>query len=895
MRSVPPPPPRFAEDLLALALPDDGWGEAVLGDLHEEHAAFSRERGSRLARLWYLGQVWRLGARYLGRSLIGSRSDGPRSPKKKDSMIKDWFHNDFLHAVRSLAKRPSVSLVIAATLTIALAANASTYSIIDALIVRPLSFDAVDEIVILAELEPGQMFRPYWVAPANFLDWREGTSAFESLIGAQYWETNLTGGQYPEHVQGFRVSPGFFETLRVNPQLGRALRQGEEIPGQDRVAILGAALWARRFGEDPGVLGKEVVLNGAAHTIVGVAPQGFDFPLGAEVWVPLGFNAEEAAERSSRYITAVGRLAEGRTFAEAEAQITAIDERLHREHPEDFGSRRVVMKTLSAGMADPGAGPFLLIWQFSALLVLLVACANVATLLLSRGSERQRELAVRMALGAARGRIVRQLVTEGALLSVVAGIAALPLAALALNMLRGSLPAEIARFVAGWRDIDVDGRTFLFTLALGTAASIIFAGLPALAAVRPRLSETLREGGRSATESGRRQLGRNSLVVAEVALALALLVASTLAAQSALKMLHGPQGYDVENLLVMQTVLPEEGYEDENRIQFARDIRARLEQLPGATGVLVSNTLPSLASNGSQDFEIEGAEVVPGASRPRGNLRTVSPDFFDVLGLPVTDGRAIDERDGVDAERTLVVSQSFADRHWPGQNPLGRRVKIFSTDDPPWHTVVGVSGDVIHHWFGNRNEPTMYVSYEQMPRRALAIAVRTSGQPGALIDAARLAVQEVDPNQPLHMVKTMEQSIALRTIGLQFAATIMAALALIALVLAVSGVYGLMAYRVSQRTHEIGLRVALGASEKQILALTLGQAGRLTALGVGIGLPLAFALARLMEGAFEGVLEVQPLSFLVFAAILFSASLLAGFVPARRALGVDPAIALREE
>ncbi len=494
MRSAPPP--RLAEELLALALPDDEWGAAVLGDLHEEHAALFRARGARVAGLWYVIQVSRLGARHLGRSLSGATPEGPRPPRKKNPMIKDWFHNDFLHAIRALRKRPSVSLVIAATLTIALAANASTFSIIDALIMRPLHFDAVDEVVMLAELEPGQMFTPGWVAPANFLDWRDGSDAFESFVAADYWEANVTGGQFPEQIQAFRVSPGFFQMLRVNPGHGRAFREGEDVEGRDGVAILGAALWARRFGEDPAILGTEVVLNGVAHTIVGVAPRGFDFPLGTEVWVPLSFDAGDAAERSDKHLTAFGRLKEGRTLAEAEAQISAIDERLRGEHPEDFGERRAVMKTLTAGMADPGAGPFLAIWQFSPLLVLLVACANVATLLLSRGAERQRELAVRMALGAARGRIVRELVTEGALLSLVAGIAALPIAALALNLLRGSLPAEIARFVAGWRDIDVDGRTFLFTMGLGIGDG------KRTPSIQPQLAGRRRGGARAGAAGG---------------------------------------------------------------------------------------------------------------------------------------------------------------------------------------------------------------------------------------------------------------------------------------------------------------------------------------------------------------------------------------------------------
>jgi putative ABC transport system permease protein len=800
-------------------------------------------------------------------------------------------------ALRGLVKRPAATLLMVATLGGALAANAAVFSMIDAIIVRPLSFEAPDTLVLIGEKVADERFSggPNSVAPADFLDWRSGTDAFSGLAAAVYWNASLLGPERPERIQGVRVSPGFFEILSTAPALGRGFLKDEEVPGRGRVVVLGYALWARQYGADRSVLGTSVVLDGEPHTVVGIAPQGFDFPMGAEVWAPYAPDAGEVAEREHRWLTVVGRLAPGRTLEQARAQVEGVDQRLHAEHPELLRGRSARLVTLAEGIRDEGVGPFFAVLQLAALLVLLVACVNVANLMLARGTERQRELTLRQALGAPRRRLVRQLVTESAVVALLAAAASLPLSWAATDLLRSSLPASIARFVAGWRELDVDGRTVAFTTLAALGAVLFFGMLPALVTTRSKLALVLREGGRSATAGGRRQRGRNLLVVAEIGVALSLLVASVLSTRSALRMLDGPQGYDPRGLLTAQVSLPSSRYpEPDDQRRFARALLEETRHLPGARLSALTNALPSSNQNYRTSLEVEGEEYRGPGKGARADWRPVTPEYFDTLKLPLLEGRAFDAGDDEGSRRVAIVSRSLAERHWPGMDPLGRRLR--SSGDDEWMTVVGVCGDVIHHWFGARNVPTLYAPLAQHPRAELSVAVRIEhGDPEALDAELRRAVAAVDPEQPVFRLRSQRRAIAETTIGLRLVASIMGAFAVIGLALAASGVYAVMAFRVSQRTQEIAIRVAMGASQRQVVALTLAQAARLTAAGIALGLGLAMALARVMAGAFVGVLSIDPVAFAVVAAALTLVALLAGYVPARRALAVDPTVALRAE
>jgi len=879
-------PPEWAERALTRSLPAGTWRDSILGDLHEEHAALRRRRGPLFGAAWYAAQAFRLAVRYRARAPLGGRWE-------KRRLMSDWLRSDLRQAVRGIRARPALSALVVATLAIGLASNAAVFTIVDALVLRPLPFRDVDRLVMFAEVEPGSFFSTQDVAPASYVEWRQGLEALESPVALAWWGASVRGSEVPEAVQGFRVTPGFFSLLGVQPQLGRALLPEEGRPGAPRVGVLGHALWSRSYGADPDVVGREIFVDGEPLTVVGVAPPGFDFPVGSEIWSPLSLTAEEAARRDATWLTVIGRLRDGASLGELEAQLAVFDARARREHPREVGRRQAEVRTLSHGMRDPGAGPFLVLWQVSALLVLLIACANVANLTLARGAERYRELAVRQALGAGRGRLLRQMLTESVLLALAAALLSLPIAGLAASRLRESIPASIARWVAGWDRLGMDAPTVAFTFGLALLATAVFGAIPALAVSRPQLANALKDGGRSASEGRGRQRGRSALVVAEIAVSLALLIASGLAARAAAAMIEGPQGYQPDGVLAMEIDLPESRYpEPDQQRSFARRAIDRLVALPGVRAAAVSNTLPSTGNDSSRKVEVEGR--VPGPEEDRSaHWRIVTPDYLAVLRQPLEAGRAFTTADDAGSEKVALVSRSLAERYWPGQDPLGRRLRV---EGGPWLRVVGVTGDVIHHWYDRAATATVYQPLEQQPIRGLAIAVRVeSADPESLADQARAALAAVDPERPVYAIRSLRRALLDMTFGLRIAAIAMATFALVALLLAASGVYGVMAYRVSQRTQEIGVRVALGARTRDVLSLTLGQAGRLTAIGLGLGLALAVALARGMVVVFHGALNPEPHVFAGFAALLGVIALVAGYVPARRALRVDPVRALRSE
>jgi putative ABC transport system permease protein len=786
-------------------------------------------------------------------------------------------------------------LLVVLTLAVGLAANAAIFSGLDALLLRPLGFPNLPRLVRAWETSPGSpVYDRGNVAPANFLEW-EQSGVFEKIVAMEWWDANLRGRDVPERVQGFRVSPAFFDSLGVTPRVGRGFLPEDGREGRHRQVVLGHDLWHRGFGGDPAIVDRTVTLDGEAYNVIGIAPEGFRFPQGAELWAPLVLPVPGAASRKDHYLDVFAVLPPGRGIEQAGAALEVVAKRLEADHPETNRGRGVTVTGLQRGFEDVGLRPIMSLWQVAAGLVLLIACVNVANLMLARGAERQRELALRTALGADRGRIVRQLLTEGLVVAAFGIALALPLAALGAREMRRHMPAEILRFIPGWENMGLDARTAAFTAALGLLATVLFAAVPALRSSRPALTEALKEGGRGGTAGASRQRGRNALVVAQVAFALTLLVVAGLALKSVHAMLEGPQGFDTGQLLTLQVTLPEGRYkEPATRRAFARDVASRLSGLPGASHVAYANVLPGQGNNSTRPIQVEGEPPFDPSDPPRANYRTVSPDYFATLRLPVVSGRALFGQDDEDALDAAVVSRAFAERYFPGRDPLGRRFRT-GGDDTPWVTVVGVCGDVIHHWFSSRNEPTVYRPYAQEPRYDIAYAVRVSGDPEVLARTARLAVSAVDPYQPAYDVRSMRASIRLSTIGLQYVAAVMAVFGGLAVVLAVSGIYGVMSYRVSLRTQEIGVRVALGASSRDVLRLTMGQALGLTGIGLVLGGALGLAGARALSAALMGAVPFDAPTFGLFTTVLAGAALLAAYVPARRALLVDPALALRAE
>ena len=891
-------PPRLAERLLATALGDGEWSETILGDLYEEHALRSNSSQSR-ASSWYWRQACRLSvggilARVRRRRESRLTRDLPSLPSRPpgDTLMRT-LGLESRYAVRTILKRPALSGIVVLTLALGLGANASIFSMFDALVLRPFTMKDVDRITLVSFTTRDDENRREALSPGNYLDLRKQSGAFEHLAAFQWWTANLVGRDQPETVQGFFVTTDFFAVLGVQPAAGRAFLPEEETIGSERRVVIGHGLWERRFASDPAIVGQSIGVDGEQYEVVGIAPPGFEFPMGAQVWAPMTFSAEAAANRRSQYITAIGRLAPGRTLDDAKAQMAVAGEQLVRDHPETNRNREVRVFTIGDGMMDIGLMPILSMWQASAFFVLLIACANVASLLLARGAERHREMAIRLAIGASRGRVVRELLLESIVLALIAVPAALAVAWVSLKLVVGYMPAKIVKYVAGWNQMDVDVRLVGFTAGLALLTAIVFGLVPALQASRSRMSETLKDGARGATAGASRLRLRRGLVVGEIALALPLLVAATLSVLTVRQFLNGPQGFNPDGLLTMRLQLPDARYKKpETQSRFAHDVVERLRALPGVQTAAAINVMPASDNNWGRSIEIDGKPNPDPSNPPSVDYRAATPDFFAALQTPIKSGRAFTEQDREDTQPVVIVNEALARKYWPNENPVGKRMRI---GKEPWMTVVGTCGDHIHGWFERRNYPTLYRPFRQAPTQTMALAVRTSGDPTALAAAARGALRAVDPEQPVFDVQSMRQSLHDRTIGLQYIGGVMFVFGGLALLLAVVGVYGVMAFMVAQRTHEIGVRMALGATRQDVLRLTVRQTGSLTAIGVALGVVLSVLLGRLIEAALFGLASNDVRITGGLAAVLISAALLAGYVPARRAASIDPTVALRGE
>jgi len=801
-------------------------------------------------------------------------------------------------AFRSLAKRPGAALVMILTLAVGLGVNAAIFGVLDALVLRPFVFPDVDRLVLLSETTAGEDFDASNVAPANFFEFRrEAKGVLENLVACASWDANLIGADGPEKILGSRVSADFFRTLRVEPARGRFFLSGSaSSPAVDAEAdsvVIGDALW-RRLGADPGIVGKPLSVNGRGYQVIGVARPGFNFPEGSELWSRLALSPEEAASRADHYLSAIGRLKPGVALATAGARFEVVAASQRTRFPETNAGRGARLRTLTEGLQDEGTPSILGLWQAAAAFVLLIAWVNLANLMLARGSERRRDLAVLEALGASRSRRVLTLLAEGGIVAVAGALLSLPIAGLAIRLMRDAMPVTIRKFIYGWDRLGLDGRSFAFTLGLAMFSVLAFSVWPALRSSGSRLGSALRQDRRGGLGAGA-QRGRSALVVVEVAAGLLLLVSAGLCVRGASRLVDGPQGYDPDRLLTIRVALAEARYADDaSRRAFARSAIARLAAEPGVESVAVANILPATGNNSTYPIAIAGEPEPDKSDPPQVDGRMVSSRYFETLGLPILAGRGIAASDGPDSLPVAVISRSMAKRYWPGRDPLGKKFRA-GEKDQPWLTVVGVAGDHIHQWFSRRNYPTFFQPLEQRPRPRLTFAIKTQGEPEALAHAMRKALLDIDPYQPVYDVGSMRRSISEATIGLQYVAAVMAAFAFLGVILAVSGVYAVMAYRVSLRRQEIGVRVALGATKRDVLGLTLGQALRLTAIGLTSGAVLSAFAGKAIAALLRGVTEIDPKLIVGGVALLGTAMMLAAFIPTRRALAVDPAEVLRNE
>jgi putative ABC transport system permease protein len=795
-------------------------------------------------------------------------------------------------AVRSLRRQPLVSTVVVMTLALGLGANAATFGMVDALLLRPFTIPTVDRLIVLAETSPDDPFPQESVAPGNYLDLRAERGAVARMTTVSWWDVNLSGTDQPERAQGSNVGAEFFTIMGMAPAAGRFFQADDERPGAAKTVVISDGLWKRRFAAAPDVIGQTLRLDGEVYTIVGRAPEGFAFPNGSDLWAPLILDQEDATNRRSRYLTVVAELAPGATVESARAQLTAAYARLKDAHPEANRNYTLSVFAFTTAMVDYGLPRILALWQAAALLLLLIGGANIANLLIARGAERQRELAVRLAIGAGRGRIVRQLVVESIVLALVAIPAALLVAWLALGLIKGMMPAALIRFVAGWLTMGISPRVILVTSLAAFGTALLFGLLPALQSSRPSLTNVLKDGGRSSSAGVSRSRLRRGLVVVEIALALPLLLTAGLAALGSHRIANGPQGYEPAGVVRFRAALPETTYPDAAaRRQFVARLIEEASATPGVTGVATTTVGPAMPANMRRPLTVDGRE--PGPEGPRlVNYRAISPAYLDVMRIPLVRGRLFTDADRDESERVAIVTESLARQYWSDESALGRRVKIAA--DGAWITIVGIASDTMDDWFNSRRVPTIYVPVAQFPSSQVTLVARASADTDSVIAGLRAALARVDSSQPSYDARTMDDAIYERTTGLRFISQLMTVFGGLALLLAAAGIYSVMAHYVAQRRHEIGVRVALGATPRDVFTLTVGQGLRLASMGIALGLLIGVGLARLMESALFGVVAVEPSLFAGITLLLALVALAATLLPARQAVSVDASAMLRD-
>jgi len=809
------------------------------------------------------------------------------------NVLTDFLH-DLRYAARVLAKNPGFTAVAVIALAVGVGANSVIFSAVNTILLRPLPYKDPDRLVMVFEDASALGYPRDTPAPANFIDWRDQNKVFEGMAALADVSVNLTGAGEPERLDGKRVNASLFPTLGVEPQLGRWFTPEEDQPGANRVVMLSHALWQRRFGSDPAIVGKTIMLNGAGFSIVGVMPESFQFPEREDqFWIPIAFSQNEAARRGSHYLQVVARLRPGVSLGQAQAEMSAIAARLQQQYPEqDTGVGAAVVPLHEQLVGNMRT--VLLVLLGAVGFVLLIACANVANLLLARAAARQKEIATRIALGASRLRLVRQLLTESVLLAVLGGGVGLLLSVWGVRVLKVFIPDNISQA----KEIAVDARVLVFTLLVSLLTGLVFGIAPALQATNFNLNETLKEGGRGPAMGGRGNRVRRVLVVAEVAVSLVLLIGAGLLVNSFLRLRGVDPGFRTDHVLTMSVTLPPLKYPDHARREaFYTELIDRVGALPGVKSAAVASQIPLIKQGDSVGVVFEGRPLPEPGKENIVATRVVSPRYFETMGIRLLRGRVFDNQDRIGSPVVAVISDSMARRYWPGEDPVGKRLCPGRPQTPDdWVTVVGVVGDVLQYGLDADQKPQMYLSYQQsdyfVPRR---LVVSTSVEPEGMTSAVRAAVWAIDRDQPVSDIETMDAVLSDSIARQRFSALLLGVFGLVALLLAAVGIYGVMAYTVTQRTHEIGLRMALGARAGDVLKMVVRQGMALALGGVGLGLIGGLALTRVIASLLFGVSATDPLTFAGVSLLLIFVTLVACFVPARRATKVDPLSALRFE
>jgi putative ABC transport system permease protein len=802
---------------------------------------------------------------------------------------------DLRYGLRVLRTRPAFTIIAALALALGIGANTAIFSVVNTVLLKPLAYQDPDRLVLVWEHVPQYGFPHNTPAPANFLDWRAQNSVFSGMAAMAGTSFNLTGGGDPLRITGHNVSAEIFPLLGVAPLHGRTFTPEEDKPG-NRVVVLSHGFWQRRFGGNPGIIGQTITLDGNNWTVLGVMPAGFRLlDRTDEFWGPIAFTPQDANRRGSHYLQVIARLKDGVRIEQAQAEMSTIASRLEAQYPRsNSGVGAAVSSIREEFVGDLQTGLWVL---FAAVgFVLLIACANVANLLLARAAARSREIAIRSALGANRLRIIRQMLTESILLSTFGGALGLLFAIWGVSLLAALAPNELAEV----RAISLDRTVLFFTLPISLGTGLVFGLAPALQASRPDLNETLKDGGRSGADGGRRSTLRSALVITEVALAVVLLTGAGLMLRSFARLQSVDPGFRADHLLTMRTELSGEKYaRNESRTNFYQQVLERVRAVPGVASAAMISFLPMTFNGGSNIVTVEGRPPVPPGQEQLGVVRTATPDYFQTMAIPLREGREFGEQDTAQSQLVAVINEMMARYLWPGENPIGKRFKFGRADSTsPWLTIVGVAGSVRQFELEREAKPEIYMPPTQMRERWLAprdLAIRTTTDPEAVAAAVRRAIWSVDANQPIADLQTMEEIVARSIAAVRFNMILLGAFAGIALLLAAVGIYGVMSYLAAQRTKEIGIRVALGAQVTDIVKLVARQGAVLISIGLGIGLGASFALTKLMASLLYEISASDPVTFIVIPAVLGFVALAACLVPARRAARVDPLEALRSE
>ena len=799
---------------------------------------------------------------------------------------------DIRYGARMLFRQPSFTIVAVMTLALGIGANSAIFSVVNAVLLRPLALGEPEQLVNLYETLPQGGGALGSVSTPNLIDWREQNDVLTGIAAFTPADFSLQATDSPQRINGAGVSHNFFDLLGVAPLMGRGFVEGEDQPGNNHVVVISEQLWRRNYGADPQIVGKEITLSGENFTVVGVMSSGFRLPSrmigAADAWVPLVFSQNQLANRGSHWLATFGRLKPGVSLEHAQEQMSAIGSRLEQQYPNQQQGRNIKLVPMQED-AVRSVRPALLILLGAVGFVLLIACTNVANLLLARAAGRRREIAIRSALGAGRGRLVRQFLTESLILSAMGGAAGLLISKWGVD----GLVALAAGILPRAGEVALDGRVVIFTVGVSLLTGLIFGLAPALQVSRADVQDALKEGG-NAGNSPQRNWLRGALVVAEVSSALVLLIGAGLLINSFMRLQQVDSGLRPENVLTCKITLPLSKYPtSDSMANFYQQMLDRVSTLPGVQAAGATNMLPIQQYGTNGEITIEGQQPDPSGHGPLVEYRFATPDYFRAMGIPLVTGRFFTEQDQQNSEPVLIVNQTFARRLLPDEDPLGKRVLNFG---PNGARIIGVVGDVKQYGLTSPVRPELFMPYTQgLWARTMTVVARTTSDPAKLTSMLREAVQGVDPDQPIYGVQIMEDVISGSLSSQRLNMVLLGIFASVALILALIGIYSVMSYTVTQSTREIGIRMALGAQARDVLKLVVGHGLALTLIGVALGVAAAFLLTRLMSSLLYGVTATDPLTFIVVPAVLILVAVVSCYVPARRATRVDPMIALRYE